>query len=313
MAVLDTFVKNPKYVFVRGVGRFGPVRRIVTETKRLLGSKKAQKYRQSLMSEMGNTIFANVHLDDFMRTLNEDGCAFGLKLPRGIVEEIQGFAESHPIYAFRDPKLGFWLPDLETAETKLGKEILLAQYFNVQDNCSAVSKLVFDPLLNCIALNYLGCIPRFFGVNLWWTFPVTPNRQDQLRHAQFFHRDIDDFRFLKFFFYITDVQKGDGTHWIVRGSHKRAPFIRFRDHFTTRRFEDREIREYYDESDLIEVVGSRGEGFAEDTLCVHKASCPSAQARLVLQLQFGLFNFAPEGDKLAHSELQNIPLPTVMH
>jgi hypothetical protein len=220
------------------------VRKLVTVAKGWLGLSKTLRHRRELMASIRNSFFADIRLDEYMRNLNASGCGFGLRLPNDIVEEIRAYSESNPAYAFRDPKLGFLLQDRRQAEDLLGREILLAQYFNAQEECPAISRIAEDPLLKLIALNYLGSIPKYLGVNLWWTFPVTPNRVDQEKYAHFFHRDIDDFKFLKFFFYLTDVEKGDGGHWLVAGSHRKAPHIRFWDRWKTRRFDDLEIEQY---------------------------------------------------------------------
>lgn len=306
MTVLKALMANPSYTLMRGIARFSFIRKFVVGIKRILGHNKTKRYQNKLMSEMKNTIFKDVDLEKYMSNLHGAGCGFGLRLPSGIVEEIRGFAESNVVYAFRDPKLGFLPNDRAAAEAILGKQILLAQYFNVQKKCPVIPKIALDPMLNWIALNYIGCVPKYLGAVLWWTYPINPNRDDQLKHAHFFHRDIDDFKFLKFFFYITDVEEGDGGHWLVSGSHKKSPHIKFRDHLLIRRFEDKEIMNYYNETDIIEVFGSKGLGFAEDTLCVHKAATPSSHPRLILQLQFGLYDFVSENDNHSTSDLQRI-------
>lgn len=304
--LLKKMLENPGYVFVRGAGRFAMVRKFVTVIKGWLEYRRTLQYRCELTANIGNSVFTGIQLEEYMRNLNASGCGFGLRLPNDVVEEIRAYAESSTVYAFRDPKLGFLLQERRQAEALLGREILLAQYFNAQEDCSAISRIAEDPLLKLIALNYLGSIPKYLGATLWWTFPVTPNRADQMKHAHFFHRDIDDFKFLKFFFYLTDVDAGDGGHWVVAGSHQYAPKITIKDRFVTRRFEDKEINNYYKNSDPIEVIGPAGLGFAEDTLCVHKAATPIRNPRLILQLQFGLFDFVPQNDKRSASELQRI-------
>ncbi len=306
MAILKAFLENPGYVFVRGAGRFSLVRKLVTDTKRLLGHKRAQQLQRELTARIEDSLFTGIQLEEYMHNLNTSGCSFGLQLPHDVVEEIRAYAELSPVYAFRDPKFGFLLQDRKQAEGLLGREILLAQYFNAQEECPAISRIAEDPLLKLIALNYIGSVPKYLGATLWWTFPVNPNRADQMKHAHFFHRDIDDFKFLKFFFYLTDVDAGDGGHWVVAGSHRNAPKLSIKDHFMTRRFEDEEINKYYEDADTIEVVGLKGAGFAEDTLCVHKAATPTRNPRLILQLQFGLFDFVPQNDKRSLSELQLI-------
>jgi hypothetical protein len=76
------------------------------------------------------------------------------------------------------------------------------------------------------------------------------------------------------------------------------------DRLKTRRYEDAEIREYYGERAMTEVCGSAGTGFAEDTLCVHKAQTPTRKPRLILHVQFGLFHLTPENDRRDPSELK---------
>ena len=291
---------------MRGPARFSWIRSLVTGVKRTLGRGKTSLQERRLKAEISNTIFSCIDVEKHVLNLNQYGCSFGLKLPAHMVQEIKGYAESNPVYAFRDPKLGFRPPDRQKAESVLGKKILLAQYFNVQQNCSAINKIALDPLLNLIALNYIGCVPRYLGAVLWWTYPVMAERSERLKHAQFFHRDIDDFKFLKFFFYLTDVEEGDGAHWVVAGSHLNAPHVRIKDNFVTRRFDDEEINSFYEKKDIIEVSGPGGAGFSEDTLCVHKAATPIRNPRLILQLQFGLFNFVPENDRRISSDLQLI-------
>jgi len=304
--ILKSLITKPKYTLMRGGARFSLIRKSVAGIRRTLGRNKAEQYERMLMSKMDNTMFPDIDLNDFIENMKENGCCFGLKLPRKIVAEIERFAETNPAYAFRSEKQGFLNKDRKKAESIIDKEILLAQYFNLQKNCDAINKIVSDPVLNWIALKYLGCVPAYLGSVLWWTYPVTPSRDDQLKHAHFFHRDIDDFKFFKFFFYITDVDEGDGGHWLVPGSHEKPPHIKLKDYFITRRYEDDEIKEFYNKSNVIEVYGDKGVGFAEDTLCVHKGATPSKKPRLILHIQFGLFDLVPENDKRDKSELSSI-------
>lgn len=307
MSLIKSLVETPGYTLMRGPARFGSVRDLVTATRRWSGGRDASKLEATLQERMTESPFAGSDADEFVAQLNRDGCAFGLQLPADDLAEIRNFADDNTAYAFRDPAMGFHPDNVKAAERALSDEILLSQYFNVQRNCSVVERLARDPWLNLVALRYIGSVPRFAGVNLWWTYPVTPNRQAQMKHAHVFHRDIDDFKFLKFFFYITDVESGDGGHWLVAGSHRKSPHLQFKDRFVTRRFEDDEIADYYQGQEVLEITGQAGTGFAEDTLCVHKGSTPVKEPRLILQLQFGLFGLIPENDEKAESELGMIP------
>jgi hypothetical protein len=306
VAVLRALIENPQYTFMRGIARFGLVRKAVTRVKQKLADVKSKDDERQILSAMGTSLFLETDRNSFLVDMQNHGCAFGLRLPSRIIEAIARYADSHPVFAFRDEKLGFLARDRLAAESALGKEILLAQYFNSEHDCASIREVAADPFLKWIALKYLGTSPHFLGCNLWWTFPTKPIREDQLKHAHFFHRDIDDFRFVKFFFYLSDVQTGDGGHWIVRGSNCKSPHIRFRDHFVVRRFDDEEIRSFYSADDILEVTGSKGTGFAEDTLCVHKAASPIRMPRLILQLQFALFDLGVGGDRREPAQLEMI-------
>ncbi len=56
----------------------------------------------------------------------------------------------------------------------------------------------------------------------WWSFPTKTASEADLSRASFkFHFDLDDWRMLKFFFYLSDVDADAGPHVYVRGSHNR--------------------------------------------------------------------------------------------
>jgi hypothetical protein len=229
--------------------------------------------------------------------LRGNGVAFGLKLPDAIVQDIVRWAEANPSFADRQPRHGVHPGGLPAAQERLGKPILLAQYFNARTGCPAIARLAADPALQWIAAAYLRSAPTFVGSNLWWTYPVDALAEDRDRHAHLFHRDVDDFSFFKFFFYLTDVVPGEGAHVLVRGSHQRPPARSFVDRWVLRRYTDEEVRATYDTRDVLEITGVAGTGFAENTLCIHKGRTPKANARLLLQLQFALFDYGTMHDE----------------
>lgn len=252
------------------------------------------------------TVFTDVDRVDFARRLREDGIAFGLKLPEDITKAIVEYAHANPCYADRDTHYGFELTKRDAAESALGKPILVAQYFNVANGCSPIDKLLQDPLLQWIAGAYLGSLPTFVGANLWWTFPVDALKEDRDKHAHLFHRDLDDFRFFKFFFYLTDVVQGDGGHVCVVASHRHPPSIRIGDSLNIRRYTDEEVVHYYSSEQIVEITGTAGTGFAENTLCVHKGKTPKQEARLLLQLQYALFDYGAMHDGRSTADLRRI-------
>ena len=67
-----------------------------------------------------------------------------------------------------------------------------------------------------LASAFLGCKPTLCSVGVRWSFPDSKSPDA----TQAFHRDPDDWRFLKLFVYLTDVVDGEsGPHIFVAGSH----------------------------------------------------------------------------------------------
>ena len=132
------------------------------------------------------------------------------------------------------------------------------------------------------------------GTRIWWLFVVNEQAYDLNMGAYFFHYDIDDYRCLKFFFYLTDVDLSSGYHVCVRGSHKKKKLAHILSLFKLR--SDREIIDYYGEKNLVPICGETGFGFAEDTFCFHKATPPTSKDRLVLQIQFNTKDYNNSND-----------------
>ena len=94
-----------------------------------------------------------------------------------------------------------------------------------------------------------------------------------------FHYDLDDYRFLKFFLYLSNVDSGSGPHQVVESSHQHDHFFRF----FNRRL--REHSRYLDGKTIKTFVGNAGTCFFEDTLCYHRGVRPE-EPRLVFQAEF---------------------------
>jgi len=289
-----SLIHKPGYTLMRGFARFSIVRVVVVNVRRLFYGP--HRYVESFNEDQCGSVFSNVDASRIVSDLKSSGVAFGLRLPEEIVVGIRCYCESAVCYADRDPKHGFRLSEHEQAESALNKNVLVGQYFNTLDDCPEIARLVSDPVLNKIAAMYLQSRPTFVGANLWWTFPVDASEEDRSRHAHLFHRDVDDFKFFKFFFYLTDVEKGDGAHVCVMGSQGKPPVRNFADRWNLRRYTDDEVESTFPVDSIVEIVGPAGEGFAEDTWCLHKGQTPIKKPRLLLQLQFALFDYGVMND-----------------
>jgi len=72
-----------------------------------------------------------------------------------------------------------------------------------------------DPRLIDVIEEFMGCVPTLYSLHGWWSFPAN---RPELIHSQYFHRDIDDWRFLALFVYLTDVGNWGGPHQVIAGS-----------------------------------------------------------------------------------------------
>lgn len=243
------------------------------------------------------------NVPDIAKQIKRDGYSVGLKLSPSVVNEIREFCNVNPCYALRNPSWGFYLKDLELAEKVIGKNVLLAQYFNVQDNLPIIEKVINSPTVTAITNEYLGKDYKFVGCNLWWTFPTNASEEDRRKHAHYFHRDVDDFKFIKFFFYITDVDENSGPHVFVKKSHNISKENKWKNLFRNRRYEDQEIESLYGKDNIIEMYGDSGDVIIEDTYGFHKGSTPKSKPRLIFQIQFALFDYGVQNDSFDNLEL----------
>jgi hypothetical protein len=144
--------------------------------------------------------------------------------------------------------------------------------------CPHILALANSPSLLGLAARYMECKPTISALGLRWSFPVAGDDSA----LQAFHRDSEDWRYLKVLVYLTDVDEGAGPHVYLYGSHlTRAPMrLRF--------YSDQDIRRTHGAEMLLTALGKRGFCFAVDTAGIHKGTAPARQPRLMLQIQYSL-------------------------
>ena len=176
------------------------------------------------------------------------------------LRERYGAKRSFPLDAVPD---GVHVGDYEISHVLRSKEIM---------------DLVNSPLLLGVAARYLGCAPTMSSITMWWSFPTTGAPKE----AENYHRDVDDWKFVKFFLYLTDVDEKSGPHKYVRRSNKSWKFL------FNRRFTDQEVESRFPSEDCLTITGKSGDAFMEDTYGLHKGQPPVSNRRLVLQFEYSL-------------------------
>lgn len=141
-----------------------------------------------------------------------------------------------------------------------------------------VLALANHPTLIAAAAAYLGCKPTISNLSIWWSLPADGTAQE----AENYHRDVDDWRFVKLFVYLSDVDDGTGPHCFVRGSHRSPRFLRIR------RIADAEVADAFARQDQLKLHGRVGDAFLEDTFGLHKGQPPTRARRLLFQVQYSV-------------------------
>lgn len=144
--------------------------------------------------------------------------------------------------------------------------------------CPHMLELANSPVLIGLTGEYLGCMPTISTIGIRWSFPgATASIQ-----TQHFHRDPDDWRFLKFFLYLSDVDLDSGPHIYVKGTHRHAGTIR------ARRFGLAELERRYGRDAIVSVTGPRGTSFVADTYGIHAGPVPLRRSRLMLEVGYSI-------------------------
>ncbi len=141
-----------------------------------------------------------------------------------------------------------------------------------------ILKIANDPGILNIAQEFLGATPTISNINCWWS---TSNNKEA-EQAQFFHRDVDDYRFCKVFIYLTDVEMNSGPHVFVEDSPASNTLTKIR------RYQDQEIEDEFGKDKIKYFTAEKGSMFMVNTYGFHKGLLPKKGKRLLLQIQYSL-------------------------
>jgi ectoine hydroxylase-related dioxygenase (phytanoyl-CoA dioxygenase family) len=159
-----------------------------------------------------------------------------------------------------------------------------------------IQSLVFDESLFGFAQRYLKSSPILDAVVMWWHTPFGAKPDKEA--AQWFHFDMERLKWIKFFFYITDVDEKSGPHTFVSKSHKPLgiPSKLRRKGYV--RLSDDEVLAHYPKNQIIEFTGKRGTLIVEDTQGLHKGKHCELGDRLVFNLEYTTSMFGAPIPKL---------------
>lgn len=206
------------------------------------------------------------------RELKDVGCAsLGQVLDATQVAEARAWLAKCKVFDMVRPGTPFALEDRPDG--------LRIACYGVEDivGCPHLLELMNRPAILSAVGAYLGCAPTIAAITLRWSFPSSGLGQN----IQRFHRDPDDWRFLKLLTYLTDVDAGSGPHVFITGSHREAGTLR------SNLLPDAEAAKRYG-GKIHEAFGSAGFGFLADTYGWHKGGVPTDRPRLLLTVQYSI-------------------------
>jgi hypothetical protein len=151
-------------------------------------------------------------------------------------------------------------------------------------NDPIVQSLITDKSIIAIAQEYLGCAPVSNTSAMWWQtdYHTKPNAEA----ATMWHFDMDNIRWLNFFFYINDVDSENGPHCFIEGTHIPGAIPT---HLLSRgyaRITDEEVLANFPPDRVKEFVGEKGTLIVEDTIGLHKGKHLLKGNRLLLQIRY---------------------------
>jgi hypothetical protein len=259
-------------------GRFQLVRRTVVALRRT-------KQAPAILIKGENSSLEALSIEDAVTSLERNGIAKGLRLRKETLKELLLFSEQAICFGNGDRKYPFLLNNRSQAQTDYQTVFTLGRYLGSSNTCRALKELTKDPTLLAIARGYLGREPALVGARMWWSFPSDADLSRQRSDGQEFHFDLEDYRAISFFFYLSDVDTQSGAHVFVRGSHRSKPLRFLLDPAKSKSADD--IVCAYGHDQIETVSGLAGAGFAEDLFCYHKGSHPKERSRLLVQVRYG--------------------------
>lgn len=221
---------------------------------------------------------------EILKSLNDDGFSdLGIYLDRAQVSAIRSkLDEIKCIDRFR-PHLGEFFVDNAPKETHVA-DFKVDELLRIHE----IMNIANDPRVLAVAEAFLGCKPTLSNVQAWWSL----TGHEKPEQAEFFHRDVDDWRFFKFFIYLTDVDAEAGPHVFIKRSQK------IRTALPIRRYSDQEAYALFGQENVYVVTASAGAAFLENTFGFHKGQLPKSRRRLLLQFQYsfsaiGIISYDP--------------------
>ncbi|MCK0108288.1 hypothetical protein MWU58_03215 [Flavobacteriaceae bacterium S0825] len=254
-------ISNVKFYYQRSITNYNKREKIANRIAKKIG----------VSSFEGDSILPNSKIEN---TLSTKGYInFGKVLSESEINNIT--EQLVPLKCF-DP----FRPELKDFTfSNIPNEVHVANYKRADlVQIPEITKIANDPKILTLAQEFLGATPTISNVNCWWS----TSTNDEAEQAQFFHRDVDDYRFCKVFIYLSDVEMENGPHVFVEDSPASNTLT------AIRRYQDHEIESAFGKYNIKYFTAPKGSMFMVNTYGFHKGLLPKKGKRLLLQIQYSL-------------------------
>ena len=213
--------------------------------------------------------------------LNKNGIHKKFIINKKIINKIVFESNKYKFFTNRDKNSKIFLK-----QKKSNDGIYVCRFLNPHKKIKIINDIANNKFFLTIARDYLQTEPLIQSTQIWWTFSNMDENKNYINPPgnEFgYHYDVDDFKFLKLFFYLSDVGKHDGPHFFIKkdGPKKINEYL-------NRRINEKIIQSEYKDR-IICLTGAVGTGFIEDTTNYHKGSNPKYNnSRGVLQIIYGV-------------------------
>jgi len=234
--------------------------------------------------------FLDLNVESTVDELKKSALSNTFKISDAILKEVLEACKTNFVY----PQLKFDGTPISDGEGRLmdfdnpvsfQNDCIWYAYKNIR-YWDVFKKITYDPKIIEVAKQYLGNNPIVRNEYLWWSFPAKGDTNEDFDSPRYwFHYDIDDFKFLKLFIYLNDVDSETGPHIVVKNTHKSKPWK----YKLNRRVKSSDLEGFFDDKEIVELTGEKGTCFFEDTFTYHNGT-PPQKPRIVLQIEFSLTN-----------------------
>jgi len=174
-------------------------------------------------------------------------------------------------------------------QTSPQSEIRKSKNFTAIDqplvNVKSLLPIVFHEDLITLASHYYGSLPSVGGVNLRKSFVTDLPEQT----TEIFHADPNSLRFMKFFFYLNDVDEDGGPFCIVKGSFKNK-FKGWNNSdengldtsWQYKRWTHEQIEDIYGKENIKYITANVGDLIIGNTVAFHRGTKCKKNDRLML-------------------------------